>query len=54
MEQIGPASLDFRLGKTFKYYRKDNLTLIDTRTTDYINHLHQVEYDENTPFILHP
>jgi dCTP deaminase len=53
-KQIGPASLDFRLGKSFKYYRKDNLTLIDIKKPDYVNHLHQVEYDENTPFILHP
>ncbi len=53
-EQIWPASLDFRLGKVFKYYRKNNLVLIDPKKPDYINHIHQVEYDENTAFILHP
>jgi len=30
--QIGPASLDFRLGNTFSYYKKDGLTLIDPKT----------------------
>jgi len=54
MKQIGPASLDFRLWTSFKYYRKSNLTLIDPKKSDYIDHLTEVEFDENTPFILHP
>ena len=53
-KQIWPASLDFRLGKTFKYYRKNNLVLIDPKKPDYINHIHKVEYEEDTAFILHP
>jgi dCTP deaminase len=53
-KQIWPASLDFRLGKTFKYYRKNNFVLIDPKKPEYLEHLHSVTYDENTPFILHP
>lgn len=53
-KQIWPASLDFRLWTTFKYYRKSNLTLIDPTKSDSINHLAEVEFDTKTPFILHP
>ena len=53
-KQIWPASLDFRLWNTFKYYRKDNLTLIDPRKKDYVEHLTEATLDEDTPFILHP
>ena len=30
-EQIWPASLDFRLGKTFKIYKKSRQTVIDSK-----------------------
>jgi deoxycytidine triphosphate deaminase len=30
-DQIGPASLDFRLGNTFKIYRKSRQTVIDSK-----------------------
>ncbi|MDQ7022449.1 MAG: dCTP deaminase [Candidatus Gracilibacteria bacterium] len=53
-KQIGPASLDFRLGKTFKYYRKSSLTLLDPTKGDSINNLVEAEFDTKTPFILHP
>ena len=53
-KQIWPASLDFRLWKVFKYYRKNNFVLIDPKKSEYLNHLHTVEFDEDTPFILHP
>ncbi|MDP2103716.1 MAG: dCTP deaminase, partial [Candidatus Gracilibacteria bacterium] len=29
MNQIGPASLDMRLGNVFRFYKRDGLTLID-------------------------
>lgn len=54
MQQIGPASLDFRLGNTFKYYKRDALTLIDPRIWVESEHIETVVLDENTPFILHP
>lgn len=53
-EQIGPASLDFRLGNVFKYYKRDNLTLIDPRTGVEAEHIKTVVCEEGRPFILHP
>lgn len=52
--QIGPASLDFRLWNVIKYYKRDNLTLIDPRSWVDESHIKTVILDENTPFILHP
>lgn len=54
LAQIWPASLDFRLGNTFKYYKRDNLTLIDPNVGVDANHIETVILDEKTPFILHP
>ncbi len=54
LEQVWPASLDFRLWNTFKYYQRDNLTLIDPRLWVEKEHIKTVTLDENTPFILHP
>lgn len=53
-DQIGPASLDFRLGNTIRYYKRDWLTLIDPRQWVDESHIETVTLDENTPFILHP
>jgi len=53
-EQIGPASLDFRLGNTFSYYKKDGLTLIDPKKSVDPKHIHTVTINDDTPFILHP
>lgn len=52
--QIGPASLDFRLWNTFKYYKRDSLTLIDPNVWVDPNHMETIILDEETPFILHP
>lgn len=54
LQQIWPASLDFRLGNVFKYYKRDNLTLIDPRVWVEKEHIETVVLDQNTPFILHP
>lgn len=54
LEQVWPASLDFRLWNTFKYYQRDNLTLIDPKLWVEKEHIKTVTLDENTPFILHP
>ncbi len=54
LEQVWPASLDFRLWNTFKYYQRDNLTLIDPRLWVEKEHIKTVNLDENIPFILHP
>lgn len=53
-KQIWPASLDFRLWTTFKYYKKNTLVVIDPTKPNYINNLVEVEFDTKTPFILHP
>lgn len=52
--QIWPASLDFRLWNTFKYYKRDNLTLIDPNISVEPQHIETIILDENKPFILHP
>ncbi len=54
LSQIWPASLDFRLGKVFRFYKRSNLTLIDPKLWVNPEHIQTVELDENTPFILHP
>lgn len=54
LEQLWPASLDFRLWNTFKYYKRDSLTLIDPTLWVDNNHIETVILDEKTPFILHP
>lgn len=54
LEQLWPASLDFRLWNTFKYYKRDSLTLIDPTLWVDDNHIETVILDEKTPFILHP
>lgn len=53
-DQIWPASLDFRLWNTFKYYKRDNLTLIDPNIWVDPEHIQTIILDENKPFILHP
>ncbi len=53
-QQLWPASLDFRLWNTFKYYKRDSLTLIDPTIWVEENHIETVILDEKTPFILHP
>lgn len=52
--QIWPASLDFRLSDTFRYYKRDCLTLIDPRKWIDPEHIKTVKLDKDTPFILHP
>lgn len=54
LKQVWPASLDFRLWNTFKYYKRDNLTLIDPREWIDSSHISTVTLDEENPFILHP
>ncbi|MBW7954975.1 dCTP deaminase [Candidatus Gracilibacteria bacterium] len=54
LQQIGPASLDFRLGNTFKYYKRDLISIIDPKKGVGEEHIETITLDENTPFILHP
>lgn len=53
-EQVWPASLDFRLGNTFKIYRKSRQTVIDSR--DWVDHDHveTITLKDGDKFVLHP
>nr|MDD3719941.1 dCTP deaminase [Candidatus Gracilibacteria bacterium] len=53
-DQIGPSSLDIRLGNTFRFYKRDTLTLIDPKEKVDERHIETITLDEKTPFILHP
>ncbi|MDD5770072.1 MAG: dCTP deaminase [Candidatus Gracilibacteria bacterium] len=52
--QIGPASVDFRLGNTFRFYKRDSLTLIDPNIGVEQQHIETLVLDKDKPFILHP
>ena len=54
LDQIGPASFDFRLWTTFKVYKKDQLTFIDPQEKLDQDHLRLFEINEGDPFIIHP
>lgn len=54
IEQIGPASLDFRLWNTFKIYKKSRQTVIDSKKwidKDHVETIHLSYWDK---FVLHP
>lgn len=53
-EQIGPASLDFRLGNIFKIYRKSRQTVIDSRVWIDSEHIETVILKDSEKFVLHP
>jgi len=53
-KQIWPASLDFRLWNTFKYYKRNNLTLLDPKKEIPKDSVELITLWEETPFILHP
>jgi len=50
--QIQPASVDMRLGTSFKVYDKNLTTAIDPR--EGINCMRDIEIEADTPFVLHP
>ncbi len=52
--QVGPASLDFRLGNVFKSYKRDNLTVIDPKIGVDEKHVETIRVADWEPFILHP
>lgn len=54
LKQIWPASIDFRLWNIFRYYKRDLLPLIDTKSWVWSEHIETIVLDKNTPFILHP
>lgn len=54
MEQIWPASIDFRLWNVFKVYRKSRKTCIDTREWVDPDHVESMELKDWDSFVLHP
>lgn len=54
LQQIWPASIDFRLWNFFKSYRKKNQTVIDVREWVKSEYVWISELKENEKFILHP
>ncbi|MDD2891629.1 MAG: dCTP deaminase [Candidatus Gracilibacteria bacterium] len=53
-EQIGPTSLDFRLGKYFKLYKRDRLRIIHPGEPIPTEAVEMIEIPEGGEFILHP
>lgn len=53
-KQIWPASLDFRLGNTFKIYRKARQTVIDAREWIDPDHVEVISVEYGDKFVLHP
>ncbi|MDD2907370.1 MAG: dCTP deaminase [Candidatus Gracilibacteria bacterium] len=53
-EQIGPTSLDFRLGNSFKIYKKSRQTVIDSRTGFDKDHIETITLEDGDKFVLHP
>ena len=54
LSQIWPASLDFRLGHTFKYYRRKNQVVIDVRKWVEDKYVWDAYLEKDESFILHP
>lgn len=53
-EQIWPASLDFRLGWTFKIYKKTRQTVIDSIKWVDKDHIETITLNDGDKFVLHP
>lgn len=54
MQQVWPASLDFRLGNTFKIYRKARQTVIDSKIWIDPDHVEVITVEYGDKFVLHP
>ena len=54
IQQIWPASIDFRLWDTFKIYRKSRQTVIDSRDWVIKEHVETVKLKDGDKFVLHP
>lgn len=54
LEQIWPASLDFRLGNIFKVYRRSRKTCIDVREWVDLDHVETIKLNDGDSFVLHP
>ncbi len=53
-DQIGPASIDLRLSRHFKFFRVDKFSLVDTKQPLPQNFMEAVTLKDDEPFIIHP
>lgn len=54
LDQVWPASLDFRLWNTFKIYRKSRQTVIDSKVWVDPDHVETLTIENWEQFIIHP
>lgn len=54
IQQIGPASIDFRLWHDFKWYNPHHSSLIDTNNSTLHTVLEHATIDTDQGFVLHP
>lgn len=54
LQQIWPASLDFRLWNTFKVYEKSRNTVVDSRDWFDADHIETITLKDWEKFVLHP
>lgn len=54
LQQIGPASLDFRLGNFFKMYKLHKTLCIDPKESVPDEHVETIEVKDGDFFLLHP
>ena len=54
LEQVWPASLDFRLWSTFKVYRKSRNTCIDSKIWVDPEHIETIVLKNGESFVIHP
>lgn len=53
-DQIGPASIDLKLGNTFKIFRPEKYLTLDVKKGIPENYLEKITISDHEPFILHP
>ena len=53
-DQIGPASIDLKLGNVFKIFRPEKYLALDVKEGIPEDYMEKIEVGDHTPFILHP
>jgi len=54
-EQLGPCSLDLKLGNSFKAFKPTQYPYLDTkRSIDFENVMEEIKIEDGAPFILQP
>lgn len=53
-DQVGPASIDLRLGNVFKIFRRGSLTYIDPKDGLSPNCMEEIVREDHEAFVIHP